>query len=156
MGNQEDPCYKFVEFHPSTTGVMTQKTKSSVEFHPSTEFKPNKESKSLWKSNGADPVNATYVIYLEGNQERYEQVVEQLNQIQPTDTIWIVHNKGYKNHGEFQPTVSTLVSSQSTAGNEKGEFSSSSNVSTSGDWKLGISRSTIQRLDQDYRYQIRS
>ena len=67
MGNQEDPCYKFVEFHPSTTGVMTQKTKSSVEFHPSTEFKPNKESKSLWKSNGADPVNATYVIYLEGN-----------------------------------------------------------------------------------------
>ena len=97
MGNQEDPCYKFVEFHPSTTGVMTQKTKSSVEFHPSTEFKPNKESKSLWKSNGADPVNATYVIYLEGNQERYEQVVEQLNQIQPTDTIWIVHNKGYKN-----------------------------------------------------------
>lgn len=44
----------------------------------------------------ANPIDATYVVYLEGNQERYDQVMDQLKQIRPTEQIWIVHNKGYK------------------------------------------------------------
>jgi hypothetical protein len=48
---------------------------------------------SLWTEN---QVEATYVIYLEGNEKRYEQIMEQLKLLRPTDNIWILHNQGFK------------------------------------------------------------
>jgi predicted nucleic acid-binding protein len=46
---------------------------------------------SLWD----DSIQATYIIHLEGN-GRLEKVKEQLNSFQPTQKIYILHNKGYK------------------------------------------------------------
>lgn len=41
-------------------------------------------------------VDATYIIHLEGN-GRYEDILTQLSQFQPTKIVYIVFNKGYKN-----------------------------------------------------------
>jgi hypothetical protein len=40
-------------------------------------------------------VNATYVIYLEGN-GRYGHILEQIREFKTTNKIFILHNKGYK------------------------------------------------------------
>ena len=49
-------------------------------------------------SNGIlnNSVDATYIIYLEGNNDRYNNIIKQLNNIVPTDTIYILFNKGWK------------------------------------------------------------
>lgn len=63
------------------------------------DFSLNQEkntSNTLWTKDDISKIDSTYVLYLEGNQERYEQIIEQLNKIQPTKKIWIVHNKSYK------------------------------------------------------------
>ena len=44
-----------------------------------------------------DSIQATYIIHLEGN-GRLEKVKEQLNIFQPTQKIYILHNKGYKKY----------------------------------------------------------
>lgn len=67
--NQEKSCYEFI-LHENQNNLSPLWTKNQVE--------------------------ATYVIYLEGNKDRYEQVIEQLKIVQPTETVWILHNKGYK------------------------------------------------------------
>jgi len=41
-------------------------------------------------------VDATYIIHLENN-GRYEQIEKQLSEYQPTNLVYIVLNKGYKN-----------------------------------------------------------
>jgi hypothetical protein len=41
-------------------------------------------------------VDATYVIHLEGN-GRYDSIQKQLREYHPTNTVYIVFNKGYKN-----------------------------------------------------------
>ena len=43
-----------------------------------------------------ETVDATYIIHLEGN-GRYDDILNQLEQIQPTKVVYIVFNKGYKN-----------------------------------------------------------
>ncbi len=49
------------------------------------------------RSNGLfTSVDATYIIHLEKN-GRGKNIVNQLNKVTPTNTIYIVHNKGYKN-----------------------------------------------------------
>ena len=40
-------------------------------------------------------VDATYIIHLEGN-GRYDDIQEQLSQFHPTNTVYIVFNKGFK------------------------------------------------------------
>ena len=44
-------------------------------------------------SNGIlnNSVDATYIIYLEGNNDRYNNIIKQLNNIVPTDTIYILY-----------------------------------------------------------------
>jgi hypothetical protein len=42
-----------------------------------------------------DSVDATYILYLEGN-GRYESIRSQLEIYKPTKKVYIVHNKGYK------------------------------------------------------------
>ena len=49
-----------------------------------------------------DSVDATYVIHLENN-GRLEHVYRQLSEYHPTDTVYILHNKGYKKcHKELE------------------------------------------------------
>jgi len=43
-----------------------------------------------------ETVDATYIIHLEGN-GRYDDILNQLSQFQPTKVVYIVFNKGYKN-----------------------------------------------------------
>ena len=43
-----------------------------------------------------DAIDATYIVHLEGN-GRYESILNQLDLYQPTKTVYIVFNKGYKN-----------------------------------------------------------
>jgi len=43
-----------------------------------------------------DAVDATYIVHLEGN-GRHESILNQLELYQPTKTVYIVFNKGYKN-----------------------------------------------------------
>lgn len=43
-----------------------------------------------------ETVDATYIIHLEGN-GRYDDILNQLAQFQPTKVVYIVFNKGYKN-----------------------------------------------------------
>jgi hypothetical protein len=43
-----------------------------------------------------EAVDATYIIHLEGN-GRYDDILNQLTQFQPTKIVYIVFNKGYKN-----------------------------------------------------------
>ena len=42
-----------------------------------------------------ETVDATYIIHLEGN-GRYDDILNQLEQFQPTKVVYIVFNKGYK------------------------------------------------------------
>lgn len=42
-----------------------------------------------------EAVDATYIIHLEGN-GRYEDILNQLAQLQPTKVVYLVFNKGYK------------------------------------------------------------
>ena len=39
-------------------------------------------------------VDATYIIHLEGNTERYKNITEQLEMYQPTKIVHILFNKG--------------------------------------------------------------
>ena len=41
-------------------------------------------------------VDATYIIHLEGNTERYKNITEQLEMYHPTKIVHILFNKGYK------------------------------------------------------------
>ena len=42
-------------------------------------------------------VDATYIIHLQGNDERYKNITDQLEMYHPTKIVHIVYNKGYKN-----------------------------------------------------------
>ena len=42
-------------------------------------------------------VDATYIIHLEGNEERYKNIENQLLLHHPTKIVHILFNKGYKN-----------------------------------------------------------
>ena len=42
-----------------------------------------------------DVINATYVIYLEGN-GRYENILKQIKKYKTNNKIYILHNKGFK------------------------------------------------------------
>ena len=48
------------------------------------------------KQTQDQPVDATYIIHLEGN-GRLTKINEELIRIHPTDKLWILHNKGYRN-----------------------------------------------------------
>ena len=50
-------------------------------------------------SNGIlnNSVDATYILYLEGNVNRYNNILNQLNNIVPTNIVYILFNKGWKN-----------------------------------------------------------
>ena len=41
-------------------------------------------------------IDATYIIHLEGNQQRYENILYQLTKFVPTKTVYILFNKGMK------------------------------------------------------------
>jgi len=52
--------------------------------------------KNTYTSGLLDPcVDATYIIHLKDN-GRLEHIREQLEQVQPTSTVYIAHNKGFK------------------------------------------------------------
>ena len=42
-------------------------------------------------------IDATYIIYLEGNKKRYKNIKDELDKIKPTKKVYILHNKGWKN-----------------------------------------------------------
>lgn len=46
-------------------------------------------------SKGGQAIDATYIIYLEGN-GRLPKINEELNKLHPTNQLWILHNKGYR------------------------------------------------------------
>jgi hypothetical protein len=41
-------------------------------------------------------IDATYIIYLEGNTKRYKNIINGIQNIKPTKTIYILFNKGWK------------------------------------------------------------
>jgi len=51
--------------------------------------------KQMQKQIQDQPVDATYIIHLEGN-GRLPKINEELLRIHPTDKLWILHNKGYR------------------------------------------------------------
>ena len=56
-------------------------------------FELIENSNSLFNN---DVVNATYIIYLAGNNDRYDNILKQINDYKTTNKIYILHNKGYK------------------------------------------------------------
>lgn len=53
----------------------------------------NEEKRNLcWTSQA---ISATYVLHLDGN-GRYDQIVGELNEIRPSEVVWILHNKGFR------------------------------------------------------------
>jgi uncharacterized membrane protein YhdT len=44
-----------------------------------------------------DSVDATYIIHLQGNDERYKNITKQLEIYHPTKKVFLLLNKGYKN-----------------------------------------------------------
>jgi hypothetical protein len=56
-------------------------------------------------------VDATYIIHLQGNEERHKNITDQLEMYQPTKIVHIVYNKGYKNcnKDKIQDTVQDLI-----------------------------------------------
>jgi hypothetical protein len=64
----------------------------------SSDYKNCYNFKKITFSNGLldDAVDATYIIHLEGN-GRYDDILNQLTQFQPTKVVYIVFNKGFKN-----------------------------------------------------------
>jgi len=63
--------------------------------------------------DGIDPLNATYIIYTEGNHERWANIENQLAQYHPTKTVYILHNKGWRKcskPGHIDVTHKDLVS----------------------------------------------
>ena len=56
-------------------------------------IKPKHNINGLFDSS----IDATYIIYLEGNIKRLKNIEEQLNNISPTKKIHILINKGWKN-----------------------------------------------------------
>jgi hypothetical protein len=43
-----------------------------------------------------DSIDVTYILYLEGNIERYNSILKQIQKYQPTKNIYLISNKGYK------------------------------------------------------------
>lgn len=62
-------------------------------------FKENNYEKGFLDSC----IDATYIIYLEGNEERMKNINEQLAKYQPTKNVYILFNKGYKNCNKKLP-----------------------------------------------------
>jgi predicted nucleic acid-binding protein len=58
-------------------------------------FELLEHSHGLFDSLWDDSIEATYIIHLEGN-GRLEKIKAQLETFQPTQKIYILHNKGYK------------------------------------------------------------
>lgn len=48
-------------------------------------------------ADGLIDVDATYIIHLDGNSERLGNINEQLSKYHPTNIVYILYNKGYKN-----------------------------------------------------------
>ena len=46
--------------------------------------------------DGVTSLNATYIIYTEGNEERWANIENQLAEYHPTKTVYILHNKGWR------------------------------------------------------------
>tara|TARA_B100000795_G_C22794747_1_gene438784 strand:+ start:631 stop:1440 length:810 start_codon:yes stop_codon:yes gene_type:complete len=42
-------------------------------------------------------IDATYIIHLEGNNNRYNNIVNQLKKFKPTNIVYILYNKGWNN-----------------------------------------------------------
>lgn len=43
-----------------------------------------------------ESIDATYILYLEGNLDRYNQIIKQIEKNHPTKNIYFIMNKGYK------------------------------------------------------------
>jgi hypothetical protein len=56
-------------------------------------------------------VDATYIIHLQGNEERHKNITDQLEMYHPTKIVHIVYNKGYKecNKDNIQDSVQDLI-----------------------------------------------
>jgi GR25 family glycosyltransferase involved in LPS biosynthesis len=48
------------------------------------------------KSLFNDSIDATYILYLEGNRERYNSIIKQIHKYPLTNIVYIIHNPGYK------------------------------------------------------------
>ena len=42
-------------------------------------------------------IDATYIIFLEGNKNRYNNIKKELKKNKPTKKVYILYNKGFKN-----------------------------------------------------------
>ena len=56
-------------------------------------FIKNEYKKGLFDDKSLD---ATYIIYTEGNKKRYNNILNQLNKIKPSKIVYILHNKGWR------------------------------------------------------------
>ena len=50
-------------------------------------------------------IDATYIIHLEGSQQRYENILYQLTKFVPTKTVYILFNKGMKYKSSYINTT---------------------------------------------------
>ena len=52
-----------------------------------------------------DSLDATYIIHLEGNKQRYDNIIFQLNKFVPTRKVYILFNKGLKYKSSYINTT---------------------------------------------------
>jgi hypothetical protein len=74
-----------------TDAKMEDKT-SKESCYKFEEITPEQTIPPCWTDRA---ISATYILHLEGN-GRYEQVKSQIEQLRPTKTVWILHNRGFK------------------------------------------------------------
>ena len=57
------------------------------------------------KGSFDDSLDATYIIHLEGNKQRYDNIIFQLNKFAPTRKVYILFNKGLKYKSSYINTT---------------------------------------------------
>lgn len=57
------------------------------------------------KGSFDDSLDATYIIHLEGNKQRYDNIIFQLNKFVPTRKVYILFNKGLKYKSSYINTT---------------------------------------------------
>ena len=56
-----------------------------------------------------DSIDATYIIYTEGNKLRFQNIISQIKKYKPTKYIYILYNKGWKNSNKSKYITNSAI-----------------------------------------------
>jgi hypothetical protein len=56
-----------------------------------------------------DSIDATYIIYTEGNKLRFKNIISQIKKYKPTKYIYILYNKGWKNSNKSKYITNSAI-----------------------------------------------